>query len=179
MGKCPRCGKSVGFLSSSLCEDCKAEARAEEERLKAEKAESAKRALEEIEILRANVISLTKERLEQSVASGKRAYLYESVYIPVDSVVTDSPIASSFSIGALRNLGVDGWEIVGVVPRTIGVGLVNSSFGDTSGDTWGAGVGGNIAGVYVILKMDALAQKMIPESIEEYVRRNADDFMTS
>jgi hypothetical protein len=50
--------------------------------------------------------------------------------------------------------GMDGWNVIGVVPRTTGIGLSNSSIGSTMGTSWGAGLGGNVIGVYLLLNRE-------------------------
>ena len=81
-------------------------------------------------------------------------YLFQRIYCPVDSLVNNEDLANDFRLEAVEQLGADGWQIVGIVPRTIGVGLKNTSYGNTSGTTWGAGMGGNVAGVYVLLQLN-------------------------
>ena len=104
--------------------------------------------------------------------------LYEDVYLPVDSQVVDEPVTKDFGIGILRRSGVDGWDIVGIVPRTVGVALTNTSFGSSSGETWGAGVGGNVVGLHVIIKREVSVLKNVSdEFLLEYVTRHLDDFM--
>ena len=36
--------------------------------------------------------------------------------------------------------------MVAAIPKTLGLGLSNSSFGSTFGTTWGGGMGGNVLG---------------------------------
>jgi hypothetical protein len=56
-----------------------------------------------------------------------------------------------------------------VIPRTIGIGLTNVSYGTSGGgETWGAGIGGNVAGAYVLLakEVDSLDGAAGEEMIE-------------
>ena len=103
--------------------------------------------------------------------------LYEDIYLPVDSQIVDEAINKDFSIGSLRRMGFDGWDVVAVIPRTFGIALTNTSFGSSSGETWGAGVGGNVVGVYIVLKKEVSAQHNVSdEFLDEYVTRNLEDF---
>lgn len=89
--------------------------------------------------------------MEEVVSTGRMAFLHTSIYVPVDSVV-DEETLGKFEISSLEDLGMAGWEIVTVIPRTVGIGLSNRSVGSTFGKTWGAGIGGNVAGVHVVLR---------------------------
>lgn len=86
--------------------------------------------------------------LNSTVSAGRTAFLYRSVYVEVDSVV-NKDVTGEFDITQLQVLGLDGWEIVAVIPRTLGVAIQNLSL--TEG--WGAGMGGNVAGVHVLLRL--------------------------
>ena len=88
-------------------------------------------------------------------------YLFQRIYCPVNSRVHDEDLADDFQLGAVEKLGADGWQIVGIVPRTIGIGLKNRrfyffgiKFVEQIGAIWGGGIGGNVAGVYVLLQLN-------------------------
>jgi hypothetical protein len=100
-------------------------------------------------------------------------FLPESPYIPGDSVVAEQRLADDFAVNHLRSLGWYGWRVVGIAPKTVGIGLTNSSIGASTGQTWGAGLGGNVAGVYVLLEIDvrpAQAESLRP-TIQEHLER--------
>jgi hypothetical protein len=90
-------------------------------------------------------------QVRTTVLGGSDAFLYRSLYVPVDSVVNDAQVADEFDVSTLQVLGLTGWQVIGVVPKTVGVGLSNSSIGTTFGTTWGGGLGGNVMGVYLLL----------------------------
>jgi hypothetical protein len=72
-------------------------------------------------------------------------------------------------MSALQSAGLAGWQVLSVIPRTIGIGLTNVSYGSGGGgETWGAGMGGNVAGVYVLLgkEIDSLEGAAGGEVIE-------------
>jgi hypothetical protein len=100
-------------------------------------------------------------------------YLHESLYLPVDSVLEGQTLAQGFDVQQLRTLGWAGWRIVGIVPKTIGIGLTNKSIGSSTGETWGAGLGGNVAGVYVLIELgvSSLQADGLRETIRAHVER--------
>ena len=87
-----------------------------------------------------------------TVQSGAESYLYRSVYLPVDSIHGTESVVEAFDIDPIRGLGRTGWEVVGVVPRTIGTPLENISIGSMSGKTWGGAISGTVIGVHVLLR---------------------------
>ncbi|MBC8274487.1 MAG: hypothetical protein H8E40_05905 [Chloroflexi bacterium] len=183
MAKCSRCGKPVSFLSS-MCDDCKKavkdEQKAEQERLEREKAQKAQQVREAYRSYRTELILTRVQSLQQKLASGGKVYLYEDIYLAVDSKVVDETVAQEFSIGSLRQLGLDGWDIVAVIPRTLGVALTNVSLGSSSGQTWGAGVGGNVVGVHIVVRKEVSTQSrdISADFLKDYIERNLFDFLT-
>jgi hypothetical protein len=146
MAACRGCGTKVSMLSGE-CASCAnnrraAEAAAQKEALLAEVRQREER--------QRAYVAEALARLEATLTAGRSVSLYESVYVPVDSVVNDEMLANNFDLLQIQTLGWDGWEVVGVVPRTVGVGLMNVGGG---GKTWGAGLGGNVAGVHVLLRL--------------------------
>jgi hypothetical protein len=95
-------------------------------------------------------INTWAEGASDRLKAGQPIVIYKSIYIPVDSYVNDEQLGT-FDIRELQAAGLAGWEIVSTVPRTTGIGLKNTSFGSSMGTSWGAGIGGNILGVHVLL----------------------------
>jgi len=91
----------------------------------------------------------------KQMASGNNPNLFRWIYIEVDSVMGDE-VLGTFDLTDLQDAGLDGWDVVAVIPKTIGITLTNLS---TQGNTWGGGVGGNVAGVYVILSKEVFDLK--------------------
>ena len=152
---CKRCGMTLrdGIEKdmARIEEEAKA-AKLREEQEKLERAEQEKKAKElyaksrpaEIE----KRVDAWRKEVDESVSSGNEIISYRSVFIPVDSVIQGEQIAN-FNIDPIRALGLTGWRIVGIIPKTAGEALKNLS---TSGTTWGAGMGGNVLGVHVLLE---------------------------
>jgi len=98
---------------------------------------------------------IVKNNIESGIKGDIKLPVYEfkKIYIPVDSVHEGEKLVESFDISPLQELGKSGWDIVTVVPRTF------SQTFCTEGDAsfpknlvFGAACGGNIMGVYFILR---------------------------
>jgi hypothetical protein len=79
---------------------------------------------------------------------------FDCIYVPVDSVVDGEQLAPFFDISELQDRGIGGWDIAGVIPRTLGVSLKNETIGDITGyaTSYGGGIGGNVVGVHILLR---------------------------
>lgn len=130
-----------------LCQDCENRLNAEREAA-AEAKRQADQAAWELEIQESHAVWVSE--IQGRLKQGRSAWVYKYAYLEVNSVVTDDVIGT-WDLAPLQAAGLKGWQVLGVVPRTIGIGLQNTSYGASSGTTWGAGVGGNVAGVYVLL----------------------------
>jgi len=164
MAQCKRCGQKVGIFTS-FCDACniqnqkEQEARIEEDKQRQEadrQARAAAEAQEVAELQRARREAITNriDALCIQVAAGQRLFIYETLYLPVDSVVLEENVAQGFDLGTLRELGLVGWEVIGVVPRTIGIALENKTTDLLGPISYGGGVGGNVLGVYLLLRKE-------------------------
>ena len=177
MALCSVCGKSMGFFAAStICDACRATMVAE---LQAKKAQNVQIALEDIQKQKERLLLPKVQEVKSKIENGEKIYLYDTVYAPVDSIVNGDTLHDEFSIGLLRRLGLQGWEVVGIVPRTFGVGLTNRAVGSTFGETWGAGLGGNVMGGHIMIKMDVSKQNLSDAFLSDYIMRYIDDFLTS
>jgi hypothetical protein len=166
MATCRGCGAKAPMLSSE-CQPCGTTRRAAE--AAATKASLLAQVRQREERQEAYVREASG-RLAATLSSGRSVSLYESIYVPVDSEVNGEALAGEFDLLQIQTLGWQGWDVVGVVPRTAGVGLFNTSAGSKS---WGAGMGGNVAGVHVLLRFivepdDAVAAAAI---LDEHLAR--------
>lgn len=148
MKKCPKCGyertqKDDAFISAGECPKCGViyEAHITQQKKRSEE--------EQLQQLRSQVYSVL-----QKVDSGQEAYLYDSVYIPVDSIIDKEQLVPSFDITILKKMGLNGWDIVSVVPRT-------------------TGMGGNVMGVHVIIK------KLINPKMKDSSRQEITSYIES
>jgi hypothetical protein len=177
MAACTRCGKQVGFLKT-LCNECKTIQENEQKAIEREKAIQAEQERErqaqeqaheeeQHKLFRDKLIQKTVHDIWSKAEMGQNVFLYDFVYRPVDSIIVNEPLNSEFFLGNVRSLGIDGWDVVAVIPKTTGVALTNRSAGSSIGESWGAGLGGNVAGVYLVLKKEVGIQSRNPHTDEE------------
>jgi hypothetical protein len=168
MAACTACGEKAGF-GKSLCGDCERQQAAQRE---AELANMRAQQQAQFEQAVASGLADWKSRAQGMIKSGAAPVVYKNVYVPVNSVVTNETVAE-FDMRMLQVAGLEGWKIEGIIPRTIGLGLTNKAMNGL--ETWGAGVGGNIVGVYVIMSRavvdmnsdaGAMAEEMAVELLE-------------
>lgn len=185
MAKCSKCGKPVGFFET-ICADCKAKEIEKQRRIEAERkardeakrkaqVERARREKEEkLQRLVFAVSDVIKKRLQ----TGQAVVLYETVYLPVDSVINEQVIGDPFEISTIMRLGLDGWEVIQTIPRTVGIGLANHQVGYSAGESWGGGVGGNIMGVYILLKKVLRNTDDLNQwgKLDSYIRNHINEF---
>jgi hypothetical protein len=158
MGVCVGCGNKAGAFQT-VCKSCEAErkakerqeaaARAAEEReAQARRAEKQKRELEE---RTAAYVETALEGMRQALAEGRTPFIHTTLYLSAEFTINDTVNGSPPDIHDLDLLGRDGWEIVGTVPQTLGMGLTNVY--KSGGQNWGGGIGGMVTGMYVIARL--------------------------
>ena len=147
MAKCESCGNKAG-IGRQKCAECESRERAAAQaRREQESAEA--RARYEAQV--AAKVSTWSDSFRARINAGGEAFEHTVVYIEVDSVIENEAIGS-FDFNAVMAAGLDGWQIHAVIPRTLGWPLFNQhSEGFSTNQTYGAGLGGNVAGVYVVL----------------------------
>ena len=158
MAKCNTCDAEVSFFNIEReCDECRSTRTAREA---AEQSDLARRRVEREQIAAEQALTRKNAWIDEQVeefverlSDDTPLYLYQRIYRPVDSIVNKEELTDDFVLGDVEFLGTYGWQIVGIVPRTIGIGLTNTSYGSTSGNTWGGGIGGNVAGVYVLMQL--------------------------
>jgi hypothetical protein len=169
MPTCKTCGKSVGIFTSQ-CDACKQQ-EVDAQRLAADSA--AAKAQHDLDEKRVAYVEACRRRIEATMASSRPAYLFEFAYVPVDSTVQGVAVGT-FNMQEVRELGWDGWDLVAVIPKTEGHGLSNTAGGSNS--SWGGGMGGNVVGVYAVLRY-SLTQRDSAEAAEvldAYLMRDVD-----
>ena len=175
MAKCSECGKSVGIFETT-CDDCKAKAVEKKKRLEAAKQAQTEQARQEAEAKLKRIEYAIGENIKQRLQTGHTIYLYETVYTPVGSILNDELLGDNLDLSSVRKLGLEGWEVVQVIPKTVGVGLTNRATGDFH--SWGGGMGGNVLGVFIMLKkvlrnMDDLNQW---GKLDTYIQNHIEEF---
>lgn len=86
------------------------------------------------------------ERLQQAqvrLQSGGRVFRYKMVYLPAGALTQDDPLSEGYEVPALQTHGLEGWEVVSMLPsrRNSLVGSVDDHF----------------TGAYFLLKKEVLA----------------------
>jgi hypothetical protein len=146
MAKCRVCGTPTGLFGDAICEACGTR------EIEAETI----RVTEATRVEQDRFVAAKKAALAARLVRGERVFLYESIYLAVDSVLPEGEDPAQFDIGSLKRAGLSGWEVIGVVPRTVGVGLKNELL-PSGVASWGGGAGGNVVGVYLLLKSEVTA----------------------
>jgi hypothetical protein len=177
MAKCNTCGTEISsFNLERECESCyeirkdqlSPEKAAQKKQILEKQAEQAmlndakaKLIVEQAKLGKNTWIDKQVAGFTSKLSNDAPIYLFQRIYCPVNSRVHDEDLADDFQLGAVEQLGADGWQIVGIVPRTIGIGLKNRrfyffgiKFVEQIGAIWGGGIGGNVAGVYVLLQLN-------------------------
>ena len=69
---------------------------------------------------------------------------------------------------SIRIAGLEGWRVVGVVPKTFGTALINN---EGFNKVWGGGVGGAVVGAYVLLELEVSSRNYarLESDISEYL----------
>lgn len=82
---------------------------------------------------------------KQRLQSGGKVYRYKMVYLPASALAQDDPLGDGYEVPALEAHGLDGWEVVNMLPsrRNSLVGSVDDHF----------------TGAYFLLKKDVLASE--------------------
>ncbi|TEX51621.1 MAG: hypothetical protein B7C55_04610 [Actinomycetales bacterium mxb001] len=97
------------------------------------------------------------KRLERSIREGRSPCLFRVAALDSQYSIFGQVGGSPFSSRTLNELGWDGWEVVGVVPRTTGIPLTNS-IGRSS--SYGGGIGGIVDGAHLLLRFPVTEQLM-------------------
>lgn len=157
---CPMCGGKITFFDKPLDpKEAEEIARAEKRKQDQERAKS--------------IMNDEVERVIKEVRSGKTIYLYNSFYMSVDSELdSDSKkiTLNPYDDSQVRQAGLFGWRIVGVVPRTSGNALMNY---EGFGKAWAGGIGGNVVGSYIMMEYELNKENLESsvEIIKETVKR--------
>ena len=106
---CIKCNSKLGILEmmNDTCGKCKAEAAAEREEKNNQR-----------------II----EKVRNNISNGNKLFFYKEVFIRVDSNLLDKKIGN-VDMSLLRRLGIEGWELTGIVHRTNTIALINKTEG--------------------------------------------------
>ena len=70
------------------------------------------------------------ESARKRLQNGGKVFRYKMVYLPAGALMGDDPLSKGFAIPALEEHGLDGWEIVHMLPsrRALLVGSIDDHF---------------------------------------------------
>ena len=84
----------------------------------------------EVETERENEHRTRLESAKRRLAFGGKVYRYKMVYIAAGALMGDDPLSKGFEVPALDDRGLEGWEVVNMLPtrRALLVGSVDDHF---------------------------------------------------
>jgi hypothetical protein len=135
----------------------------------------------EVEQFKIQKIIKIKTLMRTRLESGKPAFLCDSIFVPMNSMLDENNIADEFNLSILRRLGLTGWDIVQAIPRTTGNGLKKEGTDTLFGEKWDGGTGGNVMGVHIIIKKSLSASDLTDDpadEVGEFIRSHLSDFLT-
>jgi hypothetical protein len=151
MAICEKCGKNIGILETlnlspkemdnNLCRECYKTSIKDLEYQKFE--EERHQQCKEIKKIK---------QIRKKLANGGKVVLYKNIYTAVDSTINKEKLADRFDISLIQEAALNGWEIVNTVSKTKGIS--NWVIG-SDGAAWG--MGGNVEGVYFIMRKEITA----------------------
>jgi hypothetical protein len=70
------------------------------------------------------------EAARKRLQSGGKVFRYKMVYLPAGALMGDDPLSKGFNIPALEEHGLEGWEVVDMLPsrRALLVGSIDDHF---------------------------------------------------
>lgn len=161
MALCSVCNQPAGMLMK-ICASCQAKQAEIEARNRAANA-----AQHEEE--RKALIAAEKARVEAEISGGGNFYLHRTEFIPVDSILGEVDVdLGPYDDTAVRIAGLEGWRVVGVVPKTFGTALINN---EGFNKVWGGGVGGAVVGTYILMELEVTSKNFsrLQSEINEYI----------
>ena len=97
------------------------------------------------EIEAASVRELQQKKLAavNRTRSGRKVFEYKMVFVAAADILDEDPLGKGYDVPALTEHGLDGWEVVSIVPRLM--------------QTPGQALGNNTSGMYFLLKRELTA----------------------
>lgn len=151
MAACGICGNKAGLLKDT-CAACENRQREEQEA-----ANQARREAEQ-EVWEAEVqekLEVWVEKANASLKAGETIFLYQTVFVSVDSSTDSDGVLANFNLMGLQARGLAGWKVESIIPKTYGSALQNTQttqYGTTT--LYAGGMGGNVIGAYVVLSKE-------------------------
>ncbi len=101
----------------------------------------------EIESEREGEYRARLESAKKRLQKGGKVYRYKMIHLSAGALMADDPLGKGFDVRALDNMGLDGWEVVNILPvrRSLMVGSVDDHF----------------TGAYFLLKKEILPDESV------------------
>ena len=106
------------------------------------------------------------EAIIQRANQSPPIFLYKTIQVGVDSIFAGvKNTFTDFMIGPVQLAGLNGWQVVGVVPQTAAV-IANQGFNNFVSN------GGNVIAVYVLMQLSLTQANaaLLRLEIEDYVK---------
>jgi hypothetical protein len=106
------------------------------------------------------------EAIIQRANQAPPIFLYKTMQVGVDSVLAGvQNTFTNFALGPTQLAGLNGWQVVGVVPKTIAV-TSNQGFNNFVSN------GGNVIAVYLLMQLTLTKENaiLLRREIEDYVK---------
>jgi hypothetical protein len=87
-----------------------------------------------------HALQATKDSARKRLQDGRKVFQYKMVYLPAGDILDEDPASDGFDVPALTVYGLNGWEVVNIIPRRKQM-LVNV-------------VDDNFSGAYFLLKKE-------------------------
>jgi len=106
------------------------------------------------------------EAIIQRANQAPPIFLYKTIQVGVDSVLAGVQNAfTKFAINPIQLAGLNGWQVVGVVPQTLAI-TSNQGFNSFVSN------GGNVIAVYLLMQLTLTKENasLLRGEIEDYVK---------
>jgi hypothetical protein len=71
----------------------------------------------ELEAQEQRELQAKKQLAIKRLQSGRKVFQYKMVYLPAGDLLDEDPLSEGFDVPALTQYGLEGWEVVSVIPR--------------------------------------------------------------
>ena len=106
------------------------------------------------------------EAIIQRANQAPPIFLYKTIQVGVDSVLAGvKNVFTNFAINPVQLAGLNGWQVVGVVPQTLAI-TSNQGFNSFVSN------GGNVIAVYLLMQLTLTKENasLLRGEIEDYVK---------
>ncbi len=62
-------------------------------------------------------LKLKKQNAVKRLQSGRKVFEYKMVFLPATEILDEDPMSEGFDVPALSEYGLEGWEVVNMIPR--------------------------------------------------------------